>query len=361
MRICIDEPIAAGVDDAEAPSGPRFLRRPWRAGRYLGPRSPLAYGRPGKGRSGSWWATRFSGQLNGAARRILDPAKLTWSQETDVDLASRRSEVRMVPDNYAGLLSFSGWYELDGLDKGHCNQHFEADLRIHVPVLGPGRAGPRRQHPGEPGRHGSPPRTDPRLSRAAAGRRSQPPPRPSDPLAPVTATPLPPTTATTLASHLAAWPGVAAAGLVTTEGEVAVAGAVEQPFPWVFGDQAAGLHDHAGRRERGTVALEDAAGPPGSSLAHLLAHASGLPFEGQERPWHPPGGAGLTPTPVWNRPPPSSRAAPGRVFREYLGSSGNPADSGMRHTVVEGLPAHGGSGPLGDLLLLARELWRPPS
>ena len=31
--------------------------------------------------------------------------------------------------------------------------------------------------------------------------------------------------------------------------------------------------------EEGVVDLEDAAGPPGSTLRHLLAHASGLPFE----------------------------------------------------------------------------------
>lgn len=33
--------------------------------------------------------------------------------------------------------------------------------------------------------------------------------------------------------------------------------------------------------ERGLWQLDDAAGPPGSTVRHLLAHASGLPFEGQ--------------------------------------------------------------------------------
>jgi CubicO group peptidase (beta-lactamase class C family) len=33
--------------------------------------------------------------------------------------------------------------------------------------------------------------------------------------------------------------------------------------------------------ERGLVELDEPAGPPGSTVRHLLAHASGLPFEGQ--------------------------------------------------------------------------------
>ena len=32
--------------------------------------------------------------------------------------------------------------------------------------------------------------------------------------------------------------------------------------------------------ERGLLALDEPAGPPGATIRHLLAHASGLPFEG---------------------------------------------------------------------------------
>ena len=34
--------------------------------------------------------------------------------------------------------------------------------------------------------------------------------------------------------------------------------------------------------EEGTVDLDEPAGPPGSTLRHLLAHASGLPVDGEE-------------------------------------------------------------------------------
>ena len=34
--------------------------------------------------------------------------------------------------------------------------------------------------------------------------------------------------------------------------------------------------------EEGVVDLDEPAGPPGSTVRHLLAHASGLPFDGEE-------------------------------------------------------------------------------
>jgi len=80
---------------------------------------------------------RFSGELSGPAAAILSPAKLSWAQVSEVDLVAHRTEVTMVPDNYTNLLSFSGWYELRPAGKDRCVQHFEADLAVHVPLLGP--------------------------------------------------------------------------------------------------------------------------------------------------------------------------------------------------------------------------------
>ncbi|HTW07363.1 MAG TPA: DUF2505 family protein [Acidimicrobiales bacterium] len=88
------------------------------------------------GRAHAVLGYRFAGELNGVARSVLDPAKLTWAQLTDVDLPARRTEIRMVPDNYAGLLSFAGWYELRPGEGGGTCQHLEAELRVNVPLLG---------------------------------------------------------------------------------------------------------------------------------------------------------------------------------------------------------------------------------
>ena len=43
----------------------------------------------------------------------------------------------MVPDNYPGIFSFAGWYELRPAGATSCTQHLEVDLRVHLLILGP--------------------------------------------------------------------------------------------------------------------------------------------------------------------------------------------------------------------------------
>jgi hypothetical protein len=136
MRIYLDQPMAVSAEAAQAAFvDPAFYQS---LGALSGISAPEV-------RSFSQNADhvhmvlgyRFAGQLNGPAKRILDPNKITWSQVTDVDLGARRSEVRMLPDNYQGLLSFSAWYELRSEGEAECSQHFEGDLRVRLPILGP--------------------------------------------------------------------------------------------------------------------------------------------------------------------------------------------------------------------------------
>ena len=109
--------------------------------------------------------------------------------------------------------------------------------------------------------------------------------------------------------------------------------------------------------EEQTVDLDEPAGPPGSTVRHLLAHASGLDFDSDR-----------------------ARAAPGRrrIYSnrgfELLGDlvgerAGIPFVSylteavlvplGLTATRLEGSPAAGLVGPLDDLVRLARELFEP--
>jgi hypothetical protein len=137
MRTSFDQPIAASAEDAQA----AFLDPGFYAGlgELPGISAPevRSMSRPSAGHARIVLGYRFAGTLNGPARRLLDPAKLTWAQVSEVDLASRRTQVEMVPDNYSGLFSFSGWYELREETERHCYQHFEGDLRVHLPLLGP--------------------------------------------------------------------------------------------------------------------------------------------------------------------------------------------------------------------------------
>jgi CubicO group peptidase (beta-lactamase class C family) len=108
--------------------------------------------------------------------------------------------------------------------------------------------------------------------------------------------------------------------------------------------------------EEGTVDLDEPAGPPGSSLRHLLAHASGLPPE-EGPPLMEPGrrriysnyGIELAAAHVGDHA--------GMGFADYFrGAVAQPL--GLAGELV-GSPAWGYRGPLDDLLALARELLAP--
>jgi CubicO group peptidase (beta-lactamase class C family) len=108
--------------------------------------------------------------------------------------------------------------------------------------------------------------------------------------------------------------------------------------------------------EEGVVDLDEPVGPPGATLRHLLAHASGLPFEGT--------------IPV--APPARRRIYSNEAFRAVGARVGEraemPFEEYVRAAVCRplelGLDPHGdpGSGmhaSLADVLALGRELLRP--
>jgi CubicO group peptidase (beta-lactamase class C family) len=68
--------------------------------------------------------------------------------------------------------------------------------------------------------------------------------------------------------------GVAAAGRV-----LGVHGDRERVFRWASVTKLVVAVAALVAAEEGTIDLDEAAGPPGSTVRHLLAHASGLPFE----------------------------------------------------------------------------------
>ena len=71
----------------------------------------------------------------------------------------------------------------------------------------------------------------------------------------------------------------AAAAVVRPGGVVAEHGEAEHVFRWASVTKLATALATLVAVEEGVVELEDAAGPEGATVRHLLAHASGLPFE----------------------------------------------------------------------------------
>jgi CubicO group peptidase (beta-lactamase class C family) len=85
------------------------------------------------------------------------------------------------------------------------------------------------------------------------------------------------------------WPARTVAVGVVADGEVvATRGPREREFRWASVTKLVTALGVLVAAEEGTIDLDESAGPPGSTVRHMLAHASGLPFEGCE-PIGPPG------------------------------------------------------------------------
>jgi CubicO group peptidase (beta-lactamase class C family) len=105
--------------------------------------------------------------------------------------------------------------------------------------------------------------------------------------------------------------------------------------------------------EEGLVDLDEAAGPPGSTLRHLLAHASGLPFD-HGAPISRPGARRVYSNYGFDVVAELVERAAEMPFAEYFGHVW--AGTSME---LNGPAGSGASGTLGDLLELAGELQSP--
>ena len=153
------------------------------------------------------------------------------------------------------------------------------------------------------------------------------------------------------------WPvSSAAAGVVRADGAVSVHGDEGRGFHLASVSKPVAALAILVAAEEGVVDLDEPAGPPGSTVRHLLAHASGLPFEG--------------PTPV--APPGRRRIYSNEGFR-VLGThvavrAEVPFAAYVRDAVCvplgiglapEGDPGSGMHAPLVDVLSVGRELLSP--
>jgi CubicO group peptidase (beta-lactamase class C family) len=158
-------------------------------------------------------------------------------------------------------------------------------------------------------------------------------------------------------ARIDAWPGPKAAAVLVGGEIVDDRGDVEEPLPWASVTKLATGLAAMVAVEAGRLGLDDPAGPPGATVRHLLAHASGLAFDTSSV-----------------RAPPGTRRIYSNTGYEVLASAVAAAVEvpfdrwlrvsvldplGMSRARLEGSPASGLVGPLADLVGLAGELQRP--
>jgi hypothetical protein len=79
--------------------------------------------------------SRFAADLPSAARRVLDPRKLTWVEHSVHDLARTSVTFRLLPDHYGDRLRASGSYRFEAAGEG-CVRRSEGEVKVSYPLVG---------------------------------------------------------------------------------------------------------------------------------------------------------------------------------------------------------------------------------
>lgn len=109
--------------------------------------------------------------------------------------------------------------------------------------------------------------------------------------------------------------------------------------------------------EEGAFELDDAAGPPNSTIRHLLAHAAGVGFDSRE-PQKEPGERRIYSSAGYEILADHLEETTGIAFADYA-REGVFEPLGMTDTEIYGSAGHGGRSSIGDLRKFAEELLAP--
>jgi CubicO group peptidase (beta-lactamase class C family) len=158
--------------------------------------------------------------------------------------------------------------------------------------------------------------------------------------------------------QVAGWPvGTAAAAVVGPAGVLAAHGPQGASFAWASVTKLLTALTVLEGYDDGLIDLDEAGGPPGATVRHLLAHAGGVAPEG-DQPAAPPGRRRIYSNRGYELLAEVVTARTGEAFPQRLaGRILRPL--GLASTRLAGSPAHGALGSLADLAALGRELLGP--
>lgn len=77
----------------------------------------------------------FTGHLSSAVTAVVDPAKLTWVEDSTTDRRTHHTTFRIVPDHYTDRLQCHGAFTLEP-DGAGSRRVAEGDLRVRFPLVG---------------------------------------------------------------------------------------------------------------------------------------------------------------------------------------------------------------------------------
>lgn len=149
----------------------------------------------------------------------------------------------------------------------------------------------------------------------------------------------------------------AAAAVVGPGGIIAVHGDPGRRYRWASVTKPLTALSVLIAADRGLLDLDEPAGPPGSTVRHLLAHASGLPFEGTGV-LAAPGTRRIYSNPGYDTLGALVSDRAGVPFEQFM-TDRVLAPLGMGATRLLERPSEGLHGPLADLVAVAAETLRP--
>jgi CubicO group peptidase (beta-lactamase class C family) len=154
------------------------------------------------------------------------------------------------------------------------------------------------------------------------------------------------------------WPATTAAvAAVTAEGVAGERGPVGVVLRWASVTKLLTAYAALIAAEEGVLDLDEPAGPPGATVRHLLAHASGLPFEG-DVPIARPGERRIYSNTGFDLLGQRLEERAEMPFADYLRAA-ILGPLGLAGTELCGRPSEGSWGTLADLSAIGRELLAP--